>query len=220
MKILRTEVANKALEKTVSRERLTKYLTATGNNLDAALSLYEHNTQLSEALYTPLQSLEICFRNSLHERMSQAYGSDWLTNGTAPLNATAKAAIEDALRKLRQPIPGDIVAELKFSFWVSLLGTGYDDTLWRKIIYKGFLTGGGKKRSFVHGRFNAIRRFRNRVAHHEPIFDSAMQMHDEIIEAIGWMCAHTQAWTAHLSRFNAVQNARLSRQDSTHNSGT
>ncbi len=92
-----------------------------------------------------------------------------------------------------------IVAELNFGFWVSLLGKPYDATLWRHTLHKGFrASGGGKKRSDVHGRFNAVRRLRNRVAHHEPIFHKPLlQLHTETIEAIGWMCKHTSAWAAH-----------------------
>jgi hypothetical protein len=43
------------------------------------------------------------------------------------------------------------------------------------------------------------------VAHHEPIFHRQLiQIHDEIIEAIGWMCRETAAWAHHHSRFNEV----------------
>ena len=204
MNILRTALINASLERAISRERLAKYLAETGDNLDAALGLYERNTRLSEALYSPLQSLEICFRNIIHLQMSQTYGPDWLTNGVPPLARATENSIQDACADFNNPTPGDLVAELKFSFWVSLLGRGYDATLWRRALYRGFLIGGGKKRSDVHSRFNAIRRFRNRVAHHEPIFVSATQMHQEIIEAIGWMCADTQAWAAHHSRFDTI----------------
>jgi hypothetical protein len=65
------------------------------------------------------------------------------------------------------------------------------------------------KRADVHGRFNAVRRFRNRIAHPEPIFHrDVKQTHDEIIDAIGWMCRDTAAWTEHHSRFMAVYEGR------------
>jgi hypothetical protein len=202
---LRNEAINTSLERTVSRERLAKYLAETGDNLDAALGLYERNTRLSEALYTPLQSLEVCFRNILHLQMTQTYDQDWLTNGKAPLEQNALRSIGEAAAMFDKPTPGDLVAELKFSFWVGLLAPRYDASIWRRALYRGFLVGGGKRRSDVHGRFNAIRRFRNRVAHHEPIFAIADGMHREIIDAIGWMCRDTQAWTAHHSRFDQVE---------------
>lgn len=177
-------------------------------DLDAALSLYERNTRLSEALYTPLQSLEICLRNTLDEQMSRVYGDTWMKNGKPPLHRNTLDAIEASDESFVTsgftPSHGDLVAELKFSFWVSLVGFAYDNTLWRKALFNGFKTGKPRKRTLVHGRLNAIRRFRNRVAHHEPIYAKADQMNGEIIEAIGWMCPQTKEWTEHHSRFPAV----------------
>ena len=67
----------------------------------------------------------------------------------------------------------------------------------------------GLKQRGVHGRLNAIRRFRNRVAHHEPIFHRPLEeLHEEIMETIGWMCPNTAAWARHHSRFPAVFAAR------------
>jgi hypothetical protein len=46
---------------------------------------------------------------------------------------------------------------------------------------------------------------RNRVAHHEPIFHKPLvKTHDEIIEAIRWMCKSTAAWSIHHSRVVVV----------------
>jgi hypothetical protein len=206
--ILRTANTNSSLSRTISSIRLTSYLFERQNNLDAALALYEQNTRLSEAFYTPLQCLEVCFRNTLDIQMSNTYGLDWFHNEAAPLNNDARQAIAYTYAEIQRSRPiqqGDIIAELKFSFWVSLLGPSYDSTLWRKALYRGFQTGSGQKRRDVHGRFNSLRRFRNRVAHHEPIFNrDPTQKYQEIIEAIGWMCRDTRAWTEHHSRVVAV----------------
>lgn len=207
MNILRTHAINQSLERTLSRDRLTKYLNVAANDLDAALSLYERNNRLSEAMYTPLQSLEVCLRNSISHEMGLVYGADWLTNGAAPLAQNAVDSITHAQAQFVAPTISDLVAELKFSFWVGLTGPGYDATLWRTAIHKAFRAQGGKRRVRVNGRLNALRRFRNRVAHHEPIFATAVQMHSECLETIGWMCADTCAWATHHSRFPAVNAA-------------
>lgn len=208
---MRTVLINEALEKTLTRERLEKYLQATAQDLDAAITLYEKNTRLSEAFYTPLQSLEICLRNCINHQLASIYGEDWFQNGRPGLSNDSLRMIFDAkeeLKKGRGPIlPGQVIAELKFAFWVGLLGPHYDATLWRKCLFRAFTNGGGKPRRIVHSRLNAIRRFRNRIAHHEPIFHKNLtQTHDEIIEAINWMCRHTAAWAAHNSRFMSVND--------------
>jgi hypothetical protein len=208
MNILRTAAINVSLERTISRDRLTKYLVAKASDLDAALTLYERNMRLSEAMYTPLQTLEVCLRNCINREMSQTYGADWLTNGTVPLQQNASRMITEAVWECGASYSNsDLVAEIKFSFWVSLTAPGYDATLWRNVIHKAFRAQGGKKRSHVHGRLNALRRFRNRVAHHEPIYPNAGQMHTECLEAIGWMCLDICSWATHHSRFASIAAA-------------
>lgn len=209
---MRTVLTNEALEKTLTRERLEKYLHVARQDLDLAIGLYEKNTRLAEALYTPLQCIEICLRNCIHHQLTALYGEEWYDNGNLGLQQDSLNMIIEAIQELKkdkkQVIPGRVVAELKFAFWVGLLGPRYDATLWRKAVHKAFLAGGGKPRSLVHGRFNAIRRLRNRIAHHEPIFQKPLlEFHSEIIEAIGWMCKETARWTAHHSRFEKVCGA-------------
>jgi Abi-like protein len=206
--ILRTAAINVSLERTISRDRLTKYLAATANDLDSALTLYERNMHLSEAFYTPLQILEVCLRNCINYEMSRSYGEDWLTNGKAPLQPNAIQMIREAIKASGTNYTnGDLVAEIKFAFWVSLIGPGYDETIWRAVIHKAFRAQGGKKRAYVHGRLNALRRLRNRVAHHEPIYPRAGQMHAECLEAIGWMCLDTCLWATHHSRLASIAAA-------------
>ena len=206
---MRTPAINAALEKTISRTRLDKYLVNNGDNLDLALQQYERNTKLSEAFYTPLQCLEICLRNCLHSCMANKYGEDWMRNNAPPLRNESVTIIGDLINAhatdLQPMSVGALVAELKFGFWVGLLGPPYDATIWRGCLYRAFLPGGGKPRSVVHGRLNALRRFRNRVAHHEPIIWKPLgDVHNEIVEAIGWMCSDTKAWSVHHSRVPTV----------------
>lgn len=204
---MRTDQINTALRRTLSDERLRRYVIACDGDLDRALSLYERNLRLAEAFHTPLHCLEITLRNVIDDRMNAKYGRDWL-RGSAPLEDDARLAIARADETLAHSshTEGAVVAELALGFWVGLLGPRYDATLWRATLHAGFRASGrGLRRSVVHGRMNALRRFRNRVAHHEPIFDRGpVQIHGEILEAITWMCPLTAAWTADHSRFDLV----------------
>jgi len=141
--------------------------------------------------------------------MSNAYVEDWFHDNRVPLSNESMTLIAQAETALvHEPLPlrpGSIVAELKFGFWVGLLGPRYDSTIWRNHLYKAFLARGGKKRGDVHSRLNALRRFRNRVAHHEPIYHRPLAaLHQETIEAISWMCKDTSRWAEHHSRVPAV----------------
>lgn len=204
---MRNPLINSAIERSLSTDRLGKYLASTGNDLDLAIGLYERNTRLAAAFYAPLQTLEICLRNHLNDHLTTTYGADWMTNGHPPLNEWALREIRDAEKGLgsaKVPVTrGAILAELHFGFWISLLAPQYDESLWRKACHRAFRNNGkGLARKRVHSRFNAIRRFRNRVAHHEPIFHADLeQTHEEILEACGWICVYTAAWARHHSRF-------------------
>lgn len=210
---MRDAVVNAILERSLSPERLAKYLIAANGNLHDSLGLYERNTRLSEAFYTPLQCMEICLRNKLNDRLIEKYGPEWFKAGRAPLRQDAAGDIEKSLLMLNQarnPITiGALVAELGIGFWVGLLGPRYDATLWRGTLYRAFQRNGRYlARNEVHGRFNALRRLRNRIAHHEPIFQKDLPAaHNEIIEATNWMCQGTARWAMHHSRFVAVWNS-------------
>jgi hypothetical protein len=206
MKDLRTTNVNNSLERTISRVRLKKYLEMADGNLDAAISIYEQNIKISEAMYPVLQGLEICLRNTINLAMEEVFGNNWLTNGTPPFDGGTIREIQITAQKLKSPTNDDIVAALKFSFWVSLIAPRYDATLWRMAIYRGFNSMRGLRRSVIHGRMNALRRFRNRVAHHEPVMNNATQMHDEALEAIRWMCRDTAVWIVSCSRFTTLRD--------------
>jgi hypothetical protein len=204
------EETARTLSVSLTRERLSKYLHACRGNLVNAIALYETNSRLSAAFYIPLQSLEICLRNHLHLRLGAVYGPDWLTDPEAvPLGVHSRRMIYEAANDAGSDASGKIVAELKFAFWVGLLAPQYDATLWRRALHQAFRAQGGKARKPVHSRMNAIRRFRNRVAHHEPIFQNDLiRTHEEILEAIGWICPTTATWTRSNSAVSAVWGDR------------
>lgn len=124
--LVRTPAIDAALQHRLTQERLEKYLVSSGNDLNTALALYERNTRLAEAFYTPLQCLEVCIRNAMHDRLSAAYGVDWYNNGAPPFQHEANSLIAAALAELSKtgkPIrPGRVVAELRYAFWVGIVG--------------------------------------------------------------------------------------------------
>lgn len=213
MNSLRNPAINTSLEEVLTRDRLEKYLEAASGDLDHALSLYERNSRIAEAFYTPLQTLEICLRNRIHRNLSLAYGSRWFEANSVPLQSDVRRDIDRAKAAILQSrkliTTGRIVAELNFGSWVSLLGPRYDATLWRTSLFSAFReTGRNMRRDRVHRRLNALRRLRNRIAHHEPIFHRDLETdHAEVIETIRWMSADTADWAMLTSRFPEVFRA-------------
>ena len=74
------DALNHDLMKVLSTERFNRYSQWAEGDKTQALRLYALNTALSEALYTPLQMLEIALRNRIHTILSEAYSPDWFNN--------------------------------------------------------------------------------------------------------------------------------------------
>ena len=186
------------LEKSISPDRLATYLQETGNNKENALKLYLWDTDISSAFYPPLQNLEITLRNALHRELTKLYGcDDWYD--LAPLNLGGQKKIKNAkemVKKLHMTInPPHVVAELAFGFWLSLLNKKYHQDLWIPCLNKAFPNARMKRADIVRD-LDHLRTFRNRIAHHEPIFKRHLEQdYKSIITAIKWICPDTSKWT-------------------------
>jgi Abi-like protein len=206
-----------ALERSLSRERLTYYLGECANDLERALRMYELNNRISAAFYGPLQGLEVLVRNDMNTQMQAAFGADWLDLSAVRLQPTQIDDIKKTIAKIDQDEPsnGAIVAELPFGFWVGLLGPKNENEIWRKALHKAFAhRPRGTERKIVHNALDSIRRLRNRIAHHEKILHRDLRAnHATILEIAGWCCPVTRDWIASLSNFDAdmlpVQEAEL-----------
>lgn len=205
-----------ALQASLSPERFATYLAAASGDRAEALRLYTWNTALSAAFYGPLQGLEVAVRNAQHRELSARYGPGWYDNPQVGLDAGALdrvRAAKDELRRGRYAVdPPHLVAILPFGFWVSLLGRGgrgavpgapkrdYDMTLWRPALHRAF-PNARLRRADAHSRLDYLRTFRNRIAHHEPIFARHLTAdHDSILLVTGWISTETRDWIAHHSR--------------------
>ena len=205
-----------ALTASLSPERFATYQNAIGGDRERAMRLYTWNTGVSAAFYGPLQGLEVALRNAMHRELAKRYGADWYDNPACALDSHTLNRIDKAKNSLKRggyPVdPPHLVAELSFGFWVSMLGPGgrgsppgtrksnYEMTLWRPALHKAFphVRIG---RAAAHRPLDFLRTFRNRIAHHEPIFDRHLKAdYDSILAIAGWICPNTREWIAHHSR--------------------
>ena len=134
-------LATQNLIRNFSSERLTTYLNLASNSESAAFELYEFNIKLSESFYPSLHNLEISLRNNFHQLLSKTYGENWFLNNTLLVGSKNKnrANIEkvaEVLSKLKlTPLtkikPSEVISNLSFGFWVSLLFNKYELDIWR-----------------------------------------------------------------------------------------
>lgn len=198
-----------ALCAAVSHERLGAYSLVSDKDSTDAVARYLWNGALCISFHPSLHALEVTFRNNLF-RASEAFVSTagrtmgpfgcWLDvtpSFLLPLELNAVQAAKLRIGKNpRHHTPGRLVAKLGFGFWTALCQGPYGHgrvngpRLWPSLLPKVFpsMPKSMRSREVASARLDAIREFRNRIAHHEPIWDHDLLVrYDEILEALGWM---------------------------------
>lgn len=202
---------HKSFEIALSLERFGRYLSWAAGDRDLAIQLYTLNTRLSEALYTPLQTLEVALRNRIHTVLADSRGETWFERDTGMLIGPYQTdQVERAVRELVQSgkhiHPGGVVAALTFSFWTTMFNKDYE-ALWQQTLHRiaDPAAPKGLKRKSFSGPLTRIRLLRNRIAHHEPIlaWDLAKH-HSQMLELTGWLSPSAGSWCRAHDRFPQV----------------
>jgi len=102
------------------------------------------------------------------------------------------------------------VSGLTFGFWVHLLTVNYDGVFWPNSFANCFPNRPGNiTRQALYDRAEKLRIFRNRLAHHKPIFDRAPKAeYQNLLELVKWDCVETHWFTLQISHVDQTINAR------------
>jgi hypothetical protein len=155
----------------------------------------------------PLQVCEVAVRNGVVEAIEKVHGPNWpWSNGflrslPKPRRPTDYSP-EINLRNVasRQPTSGKVVAELSFAFWETIFTAGQDARLWIphfRAAFPGAPSTLAVKvaRAKAYNDLQAIRRPRNRIAHHEPIFTRNIAVeYTRLHDLIGWRSQVAASW--------------------------
>lgn len=206
------------IREVLSIPRFAPYLARTNGDVEAAIRLYWWNVEISAAFYTPLHCLELGLRNAMHAQLYEYFGSeDWWT--TAPLNDNGKRIVSAAAQKIigrgvRRYCADDVVAELPFGFWVSLVsrGAAYDRTLWVPALHRAFPFYKGR-RQLLHDHLQAMVLFRNRIMHYEPVHHRDLRAdHAKIYRLLGYVSPQMVKELDALDRVSEVLDRRVGGQ--------
>lgn len=192
----------RTLETTISAQRLSTYLLAANHNETRALDLYLWNARLGETFHLPLQAVEIAFRNRINAVLILEFGPDWwrapaFVALASPYQQKEIKSSQDRIGKTGRAVStGQIVAGLSFGFWVSMLDGHLNPRIWSRHLRTAFPhLPDGYTRAKVQGHMRKMADFRNRIWHHEPIFNKNItQEFSNIMAALGWLCRDKQAW--------------------------
>jgi hypothetical protein len=206
-----------ALRAVFSARRLAPFEAACHGDLMAAQRLYAWDIQAAGAFYGLLSCLEVGMRNAMQAQLEAHFGRvDWWVLAEDILHWVDTRKLEKAeseLRALEQMVtPEGILDTLALGFWVSLLGSGrhglYEARLWRPILHHAFPVYRGTRRP-LHRQFDYMRTFRNRVAHHKPIFARHLAAdRDTIYRLAGYISPALPTWMAANDRVPQVLSSR------------
>lgn len=197
-----------AITTSLSAARMSTYEAATTpESIDdpAAVILYAWNAKVSGALLLPLHVCEVVIRNAVSDALEAVYGSQW------PWSATFECSLPNPnqgysprrdLQNARNAgtTTGKVIPELKFVFWQKMFTSRYDNRIWDSNLLSTFpslnvVLGIPTLRQSIYQDLEQIRKLRNRIAHHEPIFTrNLMNDYSTIRTLVSYRCKHTAAW--------------------------
>lgn len=170
-----------------------------------ALALYAWNARISAALMVPLHICEVVIRNAVAEALERVYGPGWPWSPgfqrSLPVPAFGYNPNQDLFSVARRfATTGKVIPELKFIFWQTMFTSRFDKRLWEPHLRIILPNMDGSKtvsqlRSTVFSDLDVLRLLRNRIAHHEPVFNRDLS--DDLMkinELIGFRCSVTAAW--------------------------
>ena len=213
-----------------SAARIGKYVHACSGDKQQAMQLYRYNLRLSQRFFGVLHLFEVILRNAINNHYSaQLADSDWIINQAASGKLLSDdedmiKETESGLRKHGVYSNDKMVASFTMGFWTFLF-TKKNYKKGGKTLLRIFPNKAkGKNQADVYKDLTAIREFRNRIAHHEPIcFDGngnistafARRHYQLICEYISYMGQQADdviSWAEKPSKFlDAIDNLHLSK---------
>ena len=108
--------------------------------------------------------------------------------------------------------PSRVVSELPFGFWKYLLSKRYESSLWTQCLRHAFPGLQPQRRSLVFSSVHESHVLRNRIAHHEPIFNRDLRADSQrIFSVLEWIDVTPSIWARSLSRVESIWAERNSR---------
>jgi len=206
-----------AILRAVHDDRIDRFLPAASGSREDAFRLYLWNCALCEAFYLPLHFAEIAVRNAIHEHLIDRYGEQWFENRAIIGNLEPKRQEEfsQLLAEGRQRHKENLtchhlVSELSFGFWQHLLTKRFGRVVWAPGIKSAFPNlPNAMERQDVYDRIEIVRKWRNRIAHHKPIFDRGPSAkYQEILELMHWVCHDVANWVTTASNVTVAIQMR------------
>jgi hypothetical protein len=201
----------------VHDDRIERYLPAAQGAREDAFRLYLWNCALCESFYLPLHFAEVAVRNAIHGRLMDRIGDQWFDNVLIrnTLGERQSADLGELVRTEQQRhgngmTAHHLVSELSFGFWQHMLTKRFARILGPRGMTDAFPNLPNELgRQEIHDRVETIRKWRNRIAHHKPIFDQGpSKKHQEALQLIRWVCHDVADWVTAAAKVTAAIDLR------------
>lgn len=217
--------------------RFQKYVDACDGDRVRALALYEWNAALGQAVMRDIAHFEIALRNAYNTAFEKHWrgSGHWLLDPDSPavtpiwrikrdrsglkrgsdVNYLNRRAVDDAIRRCGgvKATPGKVMAELSFGFWRHLTASSHEKTVWVPYLHHAYPA--KTDRSHIDKIIGNVNTVRNRIAHHEPIFDriknpdqEPARLHSDLMGVLGMIAPEVAAHLAPSSTVSAVLTQR------------
>lgn len=200
-------------------QRFSRYLVDAGHDVNVAMRLYAWNMELGAAFFPVLASVEVALREPVASRLQAVYGSTWWAEPTFHdlLGGKGKAVVlrarDERVRRKGQVTHGCMTAELTLGFWSKMFMPKYGPALWSPLSSAFPHLPSSIELAQLEARATQIADFRNRVFHHEPIFQrNISQDYADALELLEWLAPRTAVWLRPSFRVMAVMRTRPRRK--------
>ena len=202
-----------SLKSVISEQRIGPYRVNVTDSELVIYARYAWNLALCESLYPALNGLEIALRNGIHNAATYRFGDEyWFDSLTLGKTKDALKRVRERLaldgKKYEGATAGALVSRLNFGFWVGLFDSQYEQVLWTQLLRPVFphIPRSERSRNRLSRRLHTIRRIRNRVFHHEPVWNRSdlKALHRNVLETIGWISLEMRRFIEMLDRFPNV----------------
>lgn len=195
-----------SIRNALSTARVGTYVAATAAvpSLPGALALYAWNAQVSAAMLSPLHMCEVVVRNVVSDALTAVYGANWPWNtafeGSLPTKGKFNMRAHLVSKRKGKTTTGKVIPELAFVFWEKMFTGRFDAQIWNGHLVNvmPYLPAGlsvQAARNKINTDLNKIRGLRNRIAHHEPIFNRPLAAEFAMIEElVKFRCPVTAVW--------------------------
>lgn len=198
--------------------RLKRYMPAAENDKNRAFLFYLWNCAIAEAFYNPLHFVEIATRNALHAALVNRFGPSWYDGATFgaiydrnKFSQELQTAVREETFQHGSLLTANHVASaLTFGFWEHIATKKFDRTVWKKGV-KAVFPGApyNATRDDLQLLIESVRRWRNRISHHNAIFDKdPSRKFQDCLKLLQWASPDTAAWLVNIATVQQAINLR------------